>query len=115
MLQPITGETFRGPSANVLEGARLDIAGDGFWGGVILRELLWTFVFSIPTYAASNQHQQQPAVYRKHESEKKRTSEQRIREVEHCSFMPLVMSSTGGLGNSATACLLQETGFDASS
>ena len=49
MLQPITGETFRGASANVQEGARLDIAADGLWGGwVILRELLWTLVFSIP-------------------------------------------------------------------
>ena len=35
MLQPITGETFHGASANVQEGARLDIAADGFffWGG----------------------------------------------------------------------------------
>ena len=54
-------------------------------------------------YAASNQHQQQSAVYRKHENEKKRMYEQQIREVEHGSFTSLVMLSTGGLGNSATA------------
>ena len=30
MLQLITGETFRGASANVQEGARLDLAADGF-------------------------------------------------------------------------------------
>ena len=44
-------------------------------------------------YAVSNQHEQQSAVYRKHENEKKRTYEQQIREVEHGSFTPLVMSS----------------------
>ena len=54
-------------------------------------------------YTASNQHQQQSAVYRKHENEKKIMYKQQIREVEHGSFTPLVMSSTGGLGNSATA------------
>ena len=33
MLQPITGETFLGASTNAQEGARLDMAADGFWGG----------------------------------------------------------------------------------
>ena len=35
---------------------------------------------------------------------KKRAYEQRIREVEHGTFTPLVMSLTGGLGNAATVC-----------
>ncbi len=34
--------------------------------------------------------------------EKKRKYEQRIREVEHSSFTPLVMSATGGMANQAT-------------
>ena len=70
MLQPITGETFLGASANVQEGARLDIAADGFWGGRVGREFVDICVFN--PYAASNQYQQQSAVYRKHENEKKR-------------------------------------------
>ena len=80
MLQPITGETFRGASANVQDGARLDIAADGFWGGRFERAFIDVRVFN--PYAASNQHQQQSAVYRKHKNEKKRTYEQRIREIK---------------------------------
>ena len=34
--------------------------------------------------------------------DKKRAYEQRIREVEHASFTPLVMSATGGLAKEAT-------------
>ena len=40
--------------------------------------------------------------YRRHENAKKRVYDQRIREVEHSSFVPLVMSVTGGLGRIAT-------------
>ena len=39
---------------------------------------------------------------RKHELIKKRQYEQRIREVEHASFTPLVLSSTGGMAKEAT-------------
>ena len=39
---------------------------------------------------------------KKHEREKKRAYEQRVREVEHSSFTPLVLAATGGLGNEAT-------------
>ena len=34
--------------------------------------------------------------------EKKRAYQQRIQEVEHSSFTPLVLSATGGMGNEAT-------------
>ena len=50
-------------------------------------------------FAPSNRNQAPAAVYRKHELEKKR---QRIQEVEHSSFTPLVLSTTGGMGNEAT-------------
>ena len=43
------------------------------------------------------------ACYRKHEKVKKRAYEQRILEIEHSSFTPLVMSSTGDLGVAATS------------
>ena len=45
------------------------------------------------------------ATYRKHEQCKIRTYEQRIREVEHSSFTPLVMSLTGGTGKATNVCL----------
>ena len=41
--------------------------------------------------------------YRKQETLKKRAYEQRVREVEHASFTPLVLSATGGMANDATA------------
>jgi len=52
-------------------------------------------------YAPSNNLT--PSVcYRKHEQEKKRAYEQRIREAEHSSFTPLVFLATGGMGREAT-------------
>ena len=36
-LQPITGEVPTSASANFQDDARLDVAADGFWGGVVLR------------------------------------------------------------------------------
>ena len=41
------------------------------------------------------------AVYRQHEQEK-RQYDQCVREVEHATFTPLVLSSTGGMGKAAT-------------
>ena len=40
--------------------------------------------------------------YRKNELEKKRAYDQRIREVEHGSFSPLVFSTSGGMGPTVT-------------
>ena len=37
-----------------------------------------------------------------HEIEKKRAYEQRIHEVEHASFLSLVMSATGGMAKEVT-------------
>ena len=50
-------------------------------------------------HTRSNQHTN---CYRKHELEKKRQYEQRVRDIEHASFTPLVMSATGGMANQAT-------------
>ena len=43
-----------------------------------------------------------PSKCRKHEREKKRAYDQRICEVEHSSFSPLIFSATGGMGREAT-------------
>ena len=42
------------------------------------------------------------SVYKRHENEKRRNYEERVREVEHGSFTPLVFSATGGMGKAAT-------------
>ena len=87
-------------SANVEDNARLDVAVHGFWGGRFEKAFLDVRVFNPST--RSNQQASLQSVYRRHEQEKRRHYEQRIREVEHASFTPLVLSSTGGMGKAAT-------------
>ena len=63
-------------------------------------------------HAPSNCRTSSATCYHRKELEKKRTYEKRINKVEHGSFMPIVLSSSGGRGPSATmalkilACLL---------
>jgi len=100
-LQPITGETLSGASANIEEGARLDVAALGFWGSSHERAFFDVRVFN--PHAPSNR-QSLSTCYRKHENIKKRAYEQRVREVERGSFTPLVLSLTGGMGKAASVC-----------
>ena len=51
----------------------------------------------------SNSSQPLASTYRKHEKRKMRAYEQRVREIEHGLFTPL-MSSTGGVGPAANVC-----------
>ena len=53
--------------------------------------------------APSHRHSQPSNNYHAHENAKKWMYEQRIREIEHSSFTPLVMLLTGGLGREAQA------------
>ena len=52
--------------------------------------------------ASTNSRHGSAGMYRAHKQEKKRAYEQRVREMEHSSFTPLVLSATGGMGNEAT-------------
>ena len=99
-LQPISGETLTGASANVEDGARLDILANGFWGSRFERAFFDVRVFN--PHAPSNRQPQLATSYRRHENLKKRCYEQCICEVEHGSFTQLVLSATGGLGRAAT-------------
>ena len=101
LLQPPSGGTLEGASANNAEGARLDVAANGFWGGRHERAFFDVRVFN--PHAQSN-NQPIRTCYRKHENFKKRAYEQRVREVEQGSFTPLVLSLTGGMGSAATVC-----------
>ena len=98
-LQPVTDEELTGSTANSQAGARLDIAANGVWGGTFARTFFDVRVFN--PHAPSNRHPNLQSVYRKHEQIKKRAYEQRIREVEHATFSPLVLSATGGLAREA--------------
>ena len=98
-LLPLTGEHLRLRSATTDSDARLDIAASGFYGGRFEQALFDVRVFS--PFASSN-HGSLPAVYRRQEQEKRRKYGQRVREVEHASFVPLIFSCTGGAGPAAT-------------
>ena len=93
-LQPVTGEQFEHRTANREDGARLDIVAQSFWG----RDRQSAFFFMLGYLT----HTHQTQCYRKNELEKKRYYEERIREIEHGSFTPLVLSAAGGIGPVAT-------------
>ena len=95
-LQPLSGEQLRLRTANREEGARLDIAADNFWGRDRNRVFFDIRVFS--PFAQSHRHTSLSQCYKKNELEKKRAYDERIREVEHGSFSPLVFSTSGGMG-----------------
>ena len=82
------------------DGARLDVAMYGFWEGRFEKSSLIVRVFK-PS-VKSNQTASITSIYRRHQQEKKRQYEQRIREVERATFTPLVMSTTGGMGKAAS-------------
>ena len=90
-LQPVTPDQLNGASANSQDGARLDVSANGVWGGRFQKTYFDVRVFN--PLAPSNRNQAPAAVYRKHELEKKRAYQQRIQEVEHSSFTPLVLST----------------------
>ena len=93
-LQLINGEVFTGCSSNIQDGAILDIVVNGFWGGRFECTFFDVQVFN--PHAPSNRNSQ---CYRKNKLKKKRQYKQRVREVEHASFTPLVLSATGGMAN----------------
>ena len=99
-LQPLSGEKFTSASAIIDDGARLDIAADGFWGS----QHEWAF-FDIRIFNPFAPSNNRPirACYRKHENQKRRAYNQRVVVVEHGSFTPLVLSATGGMGTAASA------------
>ena len=85
-------------TANSEEGAWLDMSAQGVWGERHQRAFFDVRVFN--PHAPSNFKSTQTAVYRRHENEK-RSYQQRVLEVEHGSYMPLVFSATGGIGPAA--------------
>ena len=79
-------------SANTDDGARLDIAADGFWRSASQRTFFDVRVFN--PLAPSNNHVN---CYRKHEQ----GLTPRELETSNILFTPLVLSATGGFGSEA--------------
>ena len=87
-------------TANTDTNAHLDIAADGVWCGRFERSYFHVRVFN--PFVQSNLQTPLDTIYRRHELDKIRQYEQRVREVEHSSFTPLIFSSSGGVGKVAT-------------
>ena len=92
-LQPVTEEPLRHRTANREDGARLDVVVESFWGRDRQRAFFDVRVFNpfAPTYLNTSL----PQCYHRHEQEKRRAYEERVREIERGSFSPLVFSTTG--------------------
>ena len=99
-LQPLSGEVLTGASSIVQDGAHLNIAANGVWGGRFERTYIDVRVFNL--HAPSHRQTNLSICYRRQKSLKKRAYQQRIREIEHASFTPLVLSATNSLANEAT-------------
>jgi len=96
--EAVPGETFSYRSAITDDGARLDVAANGVWGGRFERAFFDVRILN--PFAQSNLKSLEH-MYHCHENEKKRQYEARIREIEHSSFTPLILSTTGGMGRQA--------------
>ena len=93
-LQPLSGETLRA-TANQDDEARLDIAARGFWQR---GEMAFFDVRVFNPYAKSHMDQKLETVFKKNETEKKTKYNQRVIDIEHGSFTPVVTSAYGGFG-----------------
>ena len=91
-LIPLSGQFF-GRSANHQDSARLDVSARGLWGPM---EKAFFDVQIFHPNADSNHSKSLPQLYTSHENEKKRSYNQRVVQVEHGTFTPLVFSTTGG-------------------
>jgi hypothetical protein len=100
ILQPVDGFVPRYASANTEDNARVDVRVKGFWGSDHQSTFLDVKVFN-PS-ALSYRNTQPASCYIHHERIKKRNYEQRINEIEHGSFTPLIFSTSGGMGKAAS-------------
>ena len=94
-LQKLSGEQFEARTANKSEEARLDISARGFWCSG-QKALFDVRVFN--PMAMRYRQMNLSKCYSINENEKKRQYNERVLQVEHATFTPLVMSSCGGFG-----------------
>ena len=95
-LQQLSGEIMSLQSANVQDKARLDIAADGFWGCSHQRAFFDVRMFN--PFARIYVNSPLSTCYKRNEADKRRNYDERVREIEHGSFTPLIFSTAGGMG-----------------
>ena len=100
-LQPLTGEILP-ENSNVSECGRLDIAVGSFWQKG-QRAYFDVRVFN--PFAQRYKCQKLASTFLSNEKEKKRAYNQRVINIEHGSFTPLVFTPYEGAGREAERCL----------
>ena len=90
-----TGETFSARSANTDDNAHLDIYARGFWNNH------QDAFFNVRVFYPNAPSNRSTDAYRRHKQAKKGVYGQRVREIEHGVFTPLVLSTNGGMGKEA--------------
>ena len=93
-LQQLTGETFAYKTAKTDPAARVDISALGFW---TRGQRAYFDIRIFDPMAPSHCKQSLQSVHEKNENEKMRNYGERIRQVEHGSFTPLVFTVFGGM------------------
>ena len=94
-LQPLSGESFKYKSANKDEEARSDLRILGFWSR---QRRAFFDITAFSPFARSYKNKSLSSCFTMHEKRKKREYLERIRNVEHADFTPLVIATTGGIG-----------------
>ena len=95
VLQDVEGEQLiRG--SNKAQDARLDIHARGFWEPQ--RSAFFDVRVCQPN-AESYRDLEPQQIYRLHENEKKRQYSSRVLDIENGTFTPLILTTTGGMGN----------------
>jgi hypothetical protein len=93
-LQELSGEEFEFKSANKDAEARSDIKCCGFWSN---QRQAYFDVKVVSPFARSNVHKKPAQLFNAAERSKIREYRERIRQVEHGDFNPLVFTCTGGM------------------
>ena len=94
LLQEITGEVFAMKTANIEKDARLDVAARGLW---VRGQKAFCDIRVFNPLAKCHRTKDLVKVHEIHEKEKKRKYAQRVIDVEHGTFTPLVFSCFGGM------------------
>ena len=94
LLTPLTGEKFKLKTANIDDHARLDVSARGVW---VKGSKAYFDIRVFNPLAQSYMTHSMKAAHRMNENGKKREYGERILNVEHGSFTPLVFSCFGGM------------------
>ncbi|KAG0718606.1 hypothetical protein GWK47_052102 [Chionoecetes opilio] len=97
-LLPLNGEHMQYRTANTTNEARVDVSARGFW---TRGQRAFMDIRIFDPMAACYQTISLEAVHQKNERDKIRSYGDRIRNVDHGSFTPLVFTTSGGMGPKA--------------